>query len=118
MAEDYHEDRCLTHNLRSARIKAALIGHGIGGALRFDLRRKRRRGKPPSPAPTMPERRRWYWEIGRTWWLGNGRALCQPRMGADPIGSFFFGSEFPEIADLAIWPRYPHAPNRPFLYRR
>ena len=44
------------------------------------------------------------------------RALCQPRMGRDPIASIFFGSEFPKIADEAIGPCYPHAPKLAFLY--
>jgi hypothetical protein len=30
------------------------------------------------------------------------RALYQPLMGGDPIASFFFASEFPKIADVAI----------------
>jgi hypothetical protein len=39
-------------------------------------------------------------------------------MRRDPILSIFLGSEFPEMVDGAAGPRYPDAPNRPFLYRR
>jgi len=44
--------------------------------------------------------------------------LRQPGMRADPFDSIFLGSEFPEMALLAIRPRYPHAPNAALLHWR
>jgi hypothetical protein len=64
------------------------------------------------PSPPISWRRP---EIGGT---RLGLALCQPRMGGDPSFSIFLGSEFPEMADVAVGPRNPHAPSRPFVYRR
>jgi len=44
--------------------------------------------------------------------------LCQPRMGVDPVDSFLFGSEFPEVMNGAIRPNYPDTPNAAFLHWR
>jgi hypothetical protein len=70
-----------------------------------------RRVLPPSPPIPRVQR------IGGTW-LGHCLALCEPWMGGDPIAGIIFGSEFPDVVDVTIGPRYPHAPNWPFLYGR
>jgi hypothetical protein len=44
--------------------------------------------------------------------------LRQPGMRADPFNSIFLGSEFPDMALLAIRPQYPHAPNAALLHWR